>query len=474
MLRIGKWAAAIAAAFAVAGWSAGTALAAPQAHAQAAAAAAVPHVKVINLHRPYAAMLGHAKPGKIAGITYPVGKQPKAAPRALAGCTEPDCPLSWGRGPVQHNPEVYLLFWGPNWFTDSSQAASAGYLENFYAGLGDQPDDSWSTITSQYGDGSGSPTFSGSVYEGAWQDSSTPPYGATQSQLASEADAFASYLGITDPNDTQIVIATQSGTCPSGFYSPGVCGNSDGYCAWHASSNEPYTNLPYLLDAGAGCGENFVNSGSNGAYDGFSIVGGHEYAESVTDPYPFSGWSDPSDTLSDGGAPGEIADKCAWGGEVYGLSDPFGDVRLSTGSFAMQSLWSNTAGRCVMSTGAAIKGYKSKCLDDRGAGFTNGNIVDIWSCNGTAAQQWTFNNGELEVALGKCLDNSSGGLNGTKLVLWTCNGHKAQTWTHLSNGEYVLESNGLCLTDPSDSTTNGTQVQIRTCKANADQKWSLP
>jgi len=41
---------------------------------------------------------------------------------------------------------------------------------------------------------------------------------------------------------------------------------------------------------------------------------------------------------------GEIGDKCAW-------QAPNGDVALSTGSFAMQSLWSNSApNACVMST----------------------------------------------------------------------------------------------------------------------------
>jgi hypothetical protein len=59
-------------------------------------------------------------------------------------------------------------------------------------------------------------------------------------------------------------------------------------------------------------------------------------------------------------------------------------------------------------------------------------------------------------------------------VIWTCNGHQAQTWTHRSNGEYVLKLNGLCLTDPSGSSVNGTQVQIRKCQDFKDQQWTLP
>ena len=124
-------------------------------------------------------------------------------------------------------------------------------------------------------------------------------------------------------------------------------------------------------------------------------------------------------------------------------------------------------------TGKPVKGDHGKCLDDFGGSTTNGNKVDIWTCNNTSSQQWTFVNGELSV-LGKCLDDSSQGGSGAPLVIWTCNGHAAQIWRHKSNGEYVLKLNGMCLTDPSGSATNGTQVVVRKCAAFADQTWTLP
>jgi hypothetical protein len=71
-----------------------------------------------------------------------------------------------------------------------------------------------------------------------------------------------------------------------------------------------------------------VNSGKAGAYDGFSIVEGHEFAESVTDPL-LTAWRDPADDFG-----GEIGDKCAWQGVAAGT--------FSTGSFAVQPLWSNS------------------------------------------------------------------------------------------------------------------------------------
>ena len=105
---------------------------------------------------------------------------------------------------------------------------------------------------------------------------------------------------------------------------------------------------------------------------------------------------------------------------------------------------------------------------------TKGTKADIWTCNTTGAQKWTFNsNGTLEV-LGLCLADHNYTGAGTKLVLWTCIGNRNEQWTHKSNGEYVLAVQSLCLTDPSGSSVNGTQVQIRTCQNFKDQHWSLP
>jgi ricin-type beta-trefoil lectin protein len=438
-----------------------------QAITPAPPATPAPHATVINLHHAYLAHLGHTKAAKITGIMYARNKEPKAA-KVTAACSEPNCPLVYNGGSVQHSPHVYLLLWGPNWSSDPSQAGSAAYLESFYAGLGVEPQDSWSTITSQYGDGSGFPTFTGSVYEGAFQDTSTPPSGVDQSQLGAEADAFASTQGITDLADAQIVVATQSGTCPQGFYSPNCDGGSGDYCAWHSNSNEPYTNLPYMLDAGSGCGEDIVQS----QYDGFSIVGGHEYAETITDPFPVSGWWDSAD-----GSGGEIGDKCAWRDPVSGNVD-IATVALSTGTFAMQPLFNNDAlanggDGCVMKPIGALKGFRSLCLDDNNGLSANGNPVDIWQCIGGARQRWTQQNNELQVA-GKCLTDNTWGGTGTKLVIEACNGQRNQQWSRNTSGEYVLAFQGLCLTDPSSSTTNGTQVKAQNCTNATDQHWSVP
>ena len=478
----------------------------------------LPGVRLVNLHRAYEARLGHARPGKIAGIVYARGKQPsEAKPPGQASCTEPACPLLYNNGPVQLSPHVYLLLWGPSWSTDPAQMASATYLENFYAGLGAGPQDIYSGITSQYGDSSGHPVFTGSVYMGVTQDTSTPPSGATQAQIAAEADAFATGKGITDLADAQIVVATQSGTCPAGF-AAASCGGTGTYCAWHSSSSEPYINLPYLPDAGTACGEDFVNVG--GTYDGFSLVGGDEYAGTITDPVPASsttpnlGWVDTGDTVSGG----EIGDKCAFG-KTWSAGTPDTDMALATGSFAMQSLWSNTAGGCVMSTAAKdtvtitspgsvtnaagssvsrqLLGSSSASylITWRAAGLPAGLVLNshtglisgtpttaaVYGVTVTATDEtgasravsftWTITapGGRIKAANGKCLDDSGGStVNGNKVDVWTCNGTSAQVWTFSGGALSVL---GTCLADPSGSGA-GTKLVIFTCDGQASQTWS--
>jgi len=91
-----------------------TAAAQAQAQSHARSAGHLHGVRVVNLHRAYEAQLKHIKVGKISGIVYARGHQPRATANAAASCTEPACPVAWQGGTVQHTPHVYLLFWGPN------------------------------------------------------------------------------------------------------------------------------------------------------------------------------------------------------------------------------------------------------------------------------------------------------------------------------------------------------------------------
>jgi chitinase len=121
-----------------------------------------------------------------------------------------------------------------------------------------------------------------------------------------------------------------------------------------------------------------------------------------------------------------------------------------------------------------ITGYEGLCLDDRSASTADFNPIQVYTCNGTNAQDWTVNtNGTLTV-LGNCLDVAGAGTsNGTLVDLYPCNGTGAQSWVHESNGELVNTNSGKCLDDTGWG-GSGTQVQIWACADTSNQQWNLP
>jgi serine protease len=266
-------------------------------------------------------------------------------------------------GPVQASPAVYIVYWGWNGNDPSGQAA---YQEAFFSGVGGS---AWNASQTQYcgsatnlvstgiessefphGVKAGSSCPSGATFvgnptgmlKGTWSDDTNAvPTSPSDADVQAEAVRAAAFFGNTTAasnESAQYVIDTPTGNSSAGF------GTS--WCAYHdaaratAYGNVYYTNFPYITDAGSICGENAVNSGSAGLLDGVSIAGGHEFAETETDPLPSSGWADIQAQ--------ETGDKCAW---VKTGSGRMHDITLSTGTFAVQTLWSNAAnagaGGCV-------------------------------------------------------------------------------------------------------------------------------
>jgi beta-glucanase (GH16 family) len=123
-----------------------------------------------------------------------------------------------------------------------------------------------------------------------------------------------------------------------------------------------------------------------------------------------------------------------------------------------------------------VTGIGGLCLDVRSASSANFTPVQVYTCNGTSAQQWTVvQAGSTLRALGKCLDINGGGTaNGTTVDLYDCNSTGAQVFIPQSNGSLRNPQSGRCLDDPSSSTTPGTQLQIWDCNGGANQRWQLP
>ena len=262
--------------------------------------------------------------------------------------------LSSHGGPIEKTPVVFVVFWGPDWASGfatggytSGQAQT--YVQGFFGGVGGS---SWANSTTQYCQNvsSGTTTCSTGADDvtnpnaqlgGAWVDTSALPANLGTSSIAGEALRAVAHFGYNANAD--YMVFTPSGQSTSGFGTQ--------FCAWHSSTTSSsgpvsFSNIPYQPDAGTSCGMNFVNSTDDsfghGYFDGFSIVAGHEYAETVTDPVPSTGWVDRN------GA--ENGDKCAWISSGQGAAQ---NVSLGGSSYAVQSLWSNAfnggAGGCVVS-----------------------------------------------------------------------------------------------------------------------------
>jgi chitinase len=125
-------------------------------------------------------------------------------------------------------------------------------------------------------------------------------------------------------------------------------------------------------------------------------------------------------------------------------------------------------------TSGPIHGYEGLCLDDRSASTADFNPVQVYTCNGTNAQDWTIGSGNTLQVLGGCLDiDAAGTTNGTTVDYYPCNGTVAQVWIPQSNGELLNPNSGKCLDDTGYG-GSGTQVQIWTCDDTSNQQWTLP
>jgi serine protease len=201
--------------------------------------------------------------------------------------------MAYFGGHVQVTPKVYLVFWGwgqagafdhttpgmPAYDPDGA----AQQMTSFIAAAGGT---AWAGVSTQYYETVNGQNVNiqnpGNILAGTWYDNTNPIHDNVSGlELAQEAQRAVAHFGVTDLANSQFVIAQPQKYNEAGF-NGGV-----GYCAWHDYTQPQYypgvqpgisfTNMPYVLNSGAGCGENSVNSGYYaGRLDGFTIVLGHE------------------------------------------------------------------------------------------------------------------------------------------------------------------------------------------------------
>lgn len=238
--------------------------------------------------------------------------------------------------------------------------------------------------------------------------------------------------------------------------------------------------------------------------------------------------SEPPVSFSATGLPPGVS--ISGGGLITGWPDQQGTYQVTVS--ALDSLeaygsasftWTVSAAPGTGPTGPVRLDLGGKCLNDVGNSAASGTQVDIWTCNGSTSQKWTYAADEtlrihgmcltaqgtagwkvlLEPCTGApsgewrlvyprsvragagsapltlvnpgsrwCMADPGGTTNGTRMVAESCNGKTSQTWT-LPAGPVGSQLPGKCLDDHASSTTNGNKIDLWTCKGTSGQQWTV-
>jgi hypothetical protein len=247
--------------------------------------------------------------------------------------------LVWNGGPVEEQPRVFVIFWGPAWNNGSGGLTPDGVIaENYFSDVGSS---SLENILTQYGDKHAYVAVSLSV-GGFWADFSTPPTDTTcggptieDSAIQNEVNKAISSNGWPrDINNSTYLVYTANGFSITTGGNPNSCSEA-AFCAYHSLSlvaGVPYAAIPYPSNQGQ-CGIP-TSPNNNPAGDSLANLGSAEQFNSITDPQQ-NAWID--------NAGFEIAAKCAFDFSA-------GPTHLhNNGVFEVQTEYSNSSHACVNS-----------------------------------------------------------------------------------------------------------------------------
>jgi hypothetical protein len=125
--------------------------------------------------------------------------------------------------------------------------------------------------------------------------------------------------------------------------------------------------------------------------------------------------------------------------------------------------------------GGTYGAYAGKCVDVPNGIPADGEQLQIWDCNQTAAQTWTSGPQGQAMAFGMCMDVAWGSTdNGAKVQLaWCYPNDPAQHWVINPEGDLFNPQSGRCLDVSGWQSGNGAPLQIWDCTGGANQNWHL-
>ncbi|WP_392676496.1 ricin-type beta-trefoil lectin domain protein [Streptomyces sp. LN785] len=229
-------------------------------------------------------------------------------------------------------------------------------------------------------------------------------------------------------------------------------------------------------------------SGSAGIGAGYSLPGGQAFADAF---HTFAvDWAPDSITWSVDGNVYQRRTPADVGGNSWVFNKPFfiilnlavggywpGDPDGSTAfpqQLVVDYVHVTTSDSGAPGSGGTITGLGGKCVDVNAASTANGTAVQLYDCNGTAAQKWTVGSDGTIRALGKCLDvKDNSTADGAQLQLWDCTGAANQRWAVSGARDIVNIQANKCVDATGNSSANGTRLQIWTCAGTANQKWTV-
>ncbi len=347
-----------------------------------------------------------------------------------------------GIGVSSGHSKTYLIFYGSQWGTQTTDAngnakfsndsaGAAGATQQMFKGIGTN-NELWSADLTQWCDGAGVttgatscpasgasyiPYQTGGVLSGVWYDNSVAsPATASGHQLGQEAVNAAAHFGNTTAASNRYayyVILSPHGTNPDSYQGQ--------YCAWHdyngdttltgGAVSSPYgdiafSNQPYNIDSGAGCGVGFVNS--PGTLDGWTMTLGHEWHEMMSDQNPAGGWTNHTTSSYSGQ---ENSDECAW--LSPGTSGGAANVSFgSFGTYAEQASWSNDTNNCAISHAIVTHGTGGVTVTNPGS--QTGTVgtaksLTMSASGGTAPYTWSATG----LPTGLAINSSTGVISGT-------------------------------------------------------------
>ncbi|MEO6702508.1 MAG: putative Ig domain-containing protein [Jatrophihabitantaceae bacterium] len=446
-----------------------------------------------NVANPYSPAAGHPyRHGVIPTLQQQAKMNSYAAQHPAAVTATGTQTLSYGGGidgiGVQNgHSKVYLVFYGTQWGTQSTDAngnakftgdsaGAAGAAQQMFKGIGTNSE-LWSAELTQWCDGAGVatgatvcpagathiPYQTGGVLSGVWYDNAAAsPAAASGHQLGVEAVNAAAHFGNTTAASNRLayyVILSPHGTNPDSYQGQ--------YCAWHDYNGDstltgggvssPYgdiafSNQPYNMDSGAGCGVGFVNS--PGTLDGWTMTLGHEWHEMMSDQNPAGGWTNHTGSSYNGQ---ENSDECAW--LSPGTSGGAANISFgSFGTYAEQASWSNDTNACAISH-PIVGGGGTGSVTVANPGSKTGTVgtatsLTLSASGGTAPYTWTATGLPTGLSIGSTTGTISGTPSAAGTFTVTATAHDSTGATGSATFTWTISTTGGGCSSPGQKLGN--------------------